>query len=82
MAASKEKVNLYKINFIYLMENAGWVLVEDCGYVQSPGDGLWWVTHLIFKNGDKERIVHHTGTTRDALNFFVGLYKALTYVVE
>lgn len=82
MKATKERVNLYKTNFIYLMENAGWDLVEDCGYISNPGDGLWWTTCLTFKNGGKERTIHHMGTTRDTLNFFVGAYKALTYAVD
>lgn len=82
MKATKEKVNLYKTNFIYLMEKAGWDLIEDCGYISNPGDGLWWVTFLVFKNGDKKREIHHMGTTRDTFNYFVGAYKALTYAVE
>ena len=82
MAASKEKVNFYRESVINLLANAGWNLTYDASYIQSPGDGLWWVICLTFKNGDDKKTLHYSGTTRDTLNYFVGAYKALTYVVE
>lgn len=81
MAASKEKVNFYRVSVINLLENAGWKLVYDASFVQSPGDGLWWTICLTFKNGDKEMTIQHSGTTRDTLNYFVGARDALLYVV-
>lgn len=80
MAASKEKVNFYRQSVINLLENAGWNLVYDCSYVQSLDDGLWWTTYLTFKHGYKKKTFNHSGTTRDTLNYFVGVFDALTYL--
>ena len=82
MKATKEKVNIYKNNVIYLMEDVGWYLVEDRGRISNSGNGLCWVTCLTFKKGGKERVIHYMGTTRDTLNYFRGAYKALTYAVD
>lgn len=82
MAASKEKVNFYRESVINLLENAGWNLVYDGSYVQSTEDGLWWVICLTFKNGDEEKIIQHSGTTRDTLNYFVGARDALLYLAD
>lgn len=82
MRANKDRVNLYKTNFINYMEKVGWYLVEDCGYIKNRGDGLWWITCLVFENGVNKRTIHHMGTTRDTFNYFVGAYKALTYAVD
>lgn len=80
MAASKEKVDFYRQSVISLLENAGWNLVYDASYVQRPGDGLWWVTSLTFKNGGKKKTFNHSGTTRDTLNYFVGAFDVLTHL--
>lgn len=82
MAASREKVNFYRSSVINLLENAGWQLINDSSYIQSPGDGLWWVTCLTFKNGDDKKTLHYSGTTRDTLNYFVGARDALLYLAE
>lgn len=79
MAASKEKVNFYRESVINLLENAGWDLLYDCSYIQSPGDGLWWETYLVFKKDGVKKILQRSGTTRDMLNYFVGAFDTLTF---
>lgn len=82
MAASKEKVNFYRESVINLLENAGWNLIYDASTIQSTDDGLWWSIYLVFKNGYDKKTLHHSGTTRDTLNYFVGARDALLYVVD
>lgn len=80
MAASKEKVNFYRESVINLLKNAGWDLVYDASTIQSMDNGLWWSTYLVFKNGYDKKTFHHSGTTRDTLNYFVGAFDVLTYL--
>lgn len=82
MKACKDNVIIYKRLFIEKLCLAGWNLNYDCSFYYDSGDGLWWETRMTFKNGDEEKTLHHSGTTRDTLNFFVGACKGLTYLVE
>lgn len=82
MKATKERVNLYRESVIKLLENVGWDLVYDGSYIQSPGDGLWWETYLVFKKGGIKKIFQHSGTTRETLTYFVGARVALLYLAD
>lgn len=82
MAESKEKVKLYKEEFISQLEKTGWNLSCDASYFLNFGDGLLSVICLSFKKGNEEKTIHYLGTVRDTLTFFVGAYNTLTYFVE
>lgn len=82
MKASKENVNLFKELFIDKLALAGWHLTYDGSYTYNPGNGLRWVSCLQFVKGNETKTLHHSGSTRNTLNFYMGACKAVTYFVE
>lgn len=82
MKANKENVNLFKELFIDKLAQAGWHLTYDGSYIYNPGNGLRWVSCLQFVKGDETKTLHHSGTTRQTLNFYMGACKAATYFEE